>query len=66
LCAEKKGRTIHLLKQCSKTSVVGRKRKRYEVFEPEMEDKMNIQQESKPLDQVDNEQMVEDKQTSTI
>ena len=32
---EKKGKTIHLLKQSAKNTVGGRKRKRFEVFDPE-------------------------------
>ena len=34
---ERKGRTIHLLKQSAKSSVIGRKRKRFEVFDPNKE-----------------------------
>ena len=41
---ERKGKTLHLLKQSAKPVVVGRKRKRHEVFDPAM-DQLDAQKE---------------------
>ena len=47
LYAERKGKTLHLLKSKSKAASFGRKRKRYEVFDPGMEVDVRMDEENK-------------------
>ena len=47
LDAERKGKTLHLLKSKSKAASFGRKRKRYEVFDPGIDVDVRMDEEHK-------------------
>ena len=47
IVAERKGKTLHLLKNKSKGAVMGRKRKHYEVFDPGMPSDVLMVEEAK-------------------